>query len=86
MHSDLGDVRFVHDFLGQDFITALERYLADAEFLGRIQCAQSALGVSEIIPESAYLQTSNALSEAHRRFRPRRDADEKCTTLSFHRF
>ena len=43
---------------------------------GAIRRAQTALDdVSEHIPEGTYLETMNALGEAHRRVRPRRDDD-----------
>ena len=43
---------------------------------GAIRRAQSALDdISDHIPEGTYLQTMNALGEAHRRVRPRRDDD-----------
>ena len=43
---------------------------------GAIRRAQSALDdVSNHIPEGTYLETMNALGEAHRRVRPRRDDD-----------
>ena len=41
-----------------------------------IRRAQSALDdISDHIPEGTYLETMNALGEAHRRVRPRRDDD-----------
>lgn len=47
----------------------------DADPVERLRRAQTALDVSEHIPEGAYLQTMNALGEAHRSVRPRRDDD-----------
>jgi len=42
----------------------------------RLRRAQTAIDdVSEHIPEGTYLETMNALGEAHRRVRPRRDDD-----------
>ncbi len=46
------------------------------ETVDALRRAQIALDdVSDHIPEGAYLQTTNALGEAHRRVRPRRDDD-----------
>ena len=61
------------EYVVQYLRTLVPDYAPDEETEGRIRCAQSALDdVSGHVPEGTYLQTMNALGEAHRRVRPRR--------------
>ena len=75
----------VHELLALDAVDEygdVFRYLQTLErdgtggVTGAIRRAQSALDdISDHIPEGTYLETMNALGEAHRRVRPRRDDD-----------